>query len=40
MSRPETFAKFEIKDEITEALALLQILSALREGNAEKGSFS
>ena len=35
----EAFAQFEIEDEVAEALALLQILSGLRKGNAEKGSF-
>jgi hypothetical protein len=35
----EAFAKFEIEDEVAETLALLQILSGLREGNTEKGGF-
>lgn len=35
----EAFAQFEIEDEIAEALALLQILRGLREGDPEEGSF-
>jgi hypothetical protein len=35
----EAFSKFEIKDEIAKALALLQILGRLRERNTEKRSF-
>ena len=36
----EAFAKFEIEDEIAEALALLQIFGRLRERDAKEGSFS
>jgi hypothetical protein len=35
----EAFAKFEIEDEIAEALALLQIPSGLRERDTEEGGF-